>query len=454
MEPIGDEPARDEWLATRTETGSEHRRQPSRMGIVTARGHQLRHATCGGTWRRRRRADTRGWRASRGEGRTAVVIVHGIGEKRPMVTLGDFAKTVLRPHCAHGENRWDYYSLPTEITDSYEAGRLASANAEIYEYHWSFLMTANKYAGAMPMTLRLFLRRASNVPDAILGIWRCVWTVLLAILLAIPALFVTGYALNTDVPVWIIGLITSAVVLVFWFGLYRMVAKALVNSTTTSLVDVARYLHTAPSSYAARRAIRGGLVDLLHALHDGRYSRIVVVAHGVGTYISYDALTAFWAETHKLHAGPPSAPVMPGALDSLEKAADRLIVDSDADGALDDFQVRQFALWQNLRRQGNPWRITDFVTVGAPMALADLLVTRPGLFSGFEKSDGVRRRELFEGLVRRGALVRCPPRSESLPVDSNEHPPASYRWKDSKERELLGPQSHSRSPAGQTSGFP
>jgi hypothetical protein len=310
--------------------------------------------------------------------RTAVVIVHGMGEKRPMETFDDFAKTVLRPHSAQGDKKWDYHPRPVEITDAYEARRFDSAQAEIYEYHWSYLMTADKYAGAMPMALRLFLRRPSNVPDALLGIWRRVWTVVVALALAIPALFVAGYALNTDVPVWIIGLITSAVVLVFWFGLYRMAAKALVNSTTTSLVDVARYLDPSTYSYTARRAIRGGLVDLLQSLHDGRYARIVLVAHGVGTYISYDALTAVWAEPH---------------------------------------------------RQGNPWRITDFVTVGAPMALADILVTRPGLLSGFKKSDGALRRELFEGLVRRGALVRCPPRPEALPVDSDEHSPfAVTRW--------------------------
>jgi hypothetical protein len=288
--------------------------------------------------------------------RTAVVIVHGMGEKRPMETLDDFAKTALRPHSAQGDKKWDYYSQPVEITDSYEARHFDSAQAEIYEYHWTYLMTAGKYAGAMPMALRLFLRRPSNVPDALLGIWRRVWTVLAALLLAIPVLFVAGYALNTDVPVWIIGLITSAVVLVFWFGLYRMAAKALVNSTTTSLVDVGRYLDPSPSSYAARRAIRGGLVDLLRALHDGQYARIVVVAHGVGTYISYDALTVLGAE-------------------------------------------------MQLHLQGSRWYITDFVTVGAPMALADLLVTRPPLLSGFKQSDGAMRRELFDGLVRRGALV-------------------------------------------------
>jgi hypothetical protein len=314
-------------------------------------------------------------------GPTAVVIVHGLGEKRAMETLDDFAKTALHPHRAESEKtekKWDYHPLPAVITDSYEARRFTSAQADVYEYHWPYLMTAGKYAGAMPMALRLILRRPSNVPDAVLGLWRRVWTVVVAILLTIPALFVTGYALNTDVPVWIIGLITSAVVLVFWFGLYRMAAKALVNNTTTSLVDVARYLDPSPSSYAARRAIRGGLVDLLHALHDGRYSRIVVVAHGVGTYIAYDALTAFWAEMH--------------------------------------------------RRQGNPWCITDFVTVGAPMALADFLMTRPGLFSGFTKSDGALRRDLFEALVRRGVLVRCPPQPEAPPVDTSHSPFAVTRW--------------------------
>jgi hypothetical protein len=194
-----------------------------------------------------------------------------MGEKHPMETLDDFAKSALRPHSAQGDKKWDYSPRPVEITDSYEARRFDSAQAEIYEYHWTYLMTADKYAGAMPMALRLFLRRPSNVPDALLGIRRRVWTVTAALLWGIPALFVAGYALNTDVPVRIIGLITSAVVLVFWFGLYRMAAKALVNSTTTSLVDVARYLDPSPYSYVARRAIRGGLVDLLRSLHDGRY---------------------------------------------------------------------------------------------------------------------------------------------------------------------------------------
>ena len=363
--------------------------------------------------------------ASEGDVRTAVLIVHGLGEKRPMDVLDAFAKTALSPRGTEGEQRWDYYSQPPVLTDSYEARRYIArppggTETEIYEYHWPYLMTASRYAGAMAMTMRLLFRRPSNVPDPLFGIWRVVWSVFLAILLSIPALFVVGYLLDTDVPHWIVGLIFSAVVLMFWFGLFRMVGALLVNRATKPFVEVVRYLDPTPDSYAARRATRAGLVDLLRDLHDGRYSRIVVVGHSVGAFISYDALMSFWAETHASHAA--------------EEAADGLM----ADGAVDEFQDRQFALWQDLRQQGNPWRITDFITIGSPMALADLLLTRPGLFSGFKRSDPAHRREMFDELVARGALVRCPPRSETLPVGSTEQCPASYR---SRDDEVLGSQS-------------
>ena len=307
--------------------------------------------------------------AAEDPGRTAVVVVHGMGEKRPMETFDGFVRTALHPH----GGKWDYQPRAAEVTDTYEARRLvARGDIEFFEYHWPFLMTAGKYAGVAPTALRLFLRRPGNVPDALLGIWRQVWVVVLAVLLLIPILFVSGYALNSDVPAWIIGLTISAVVLIFWFGLYRALARALVNKKTAPLVDSARYLDPSPPSYAARRAIRGGLIDLLRDLHEDDYPRIVVVAHGVGAYIAYDALTLFWAQT---------------------------------------------------RKQGKPWYITDFVTVGAPLVLADLLFTRPPLLSGAKSSDGTLRRELFDTLVRRGVLVECPPEN-----GQPSSPFAATRW--------------------------
>lgn len=393
--------------------------------------------------------------------RTAVVFVHGKGETehRPYETLDGFVKTALQPVGASvaADEQWAYYhSRSPELTGSYEArvyvapqldgaspDQPLQGRTDVYEYHWQYLMTSSRFAGVVLTTLRLFLRRPSNVPDPLFGIWRAVWLVVLGTCcLVVPALGLLGYFLGTEFPIWVVGLVAS-VFLVGGVGLVTRVLSALLYSAiTTSFIDVARYLDPWMRSYAARRAVRGGLIDLLHDLHgEGRYSRVVVVAHGVGTYVAYDALTALWAEYHELSAGPPSPPTpLPVRLDALpdvEQAADRLITDPDA---LDTFQEHQFALWRDLRSQGNPWRITDFVTVGAPLALADLLVNRPGLLAGFKRSDTVERQSSLDRLVRRGALVRCPPRSEPQPVEGGEQRPPSYRLGGRRARELLGSQ--------------
>jgi hypothetical protein len=74
-------------------------------------------------------------------------------------------------------------------------------------------------------------------------------------------------------------------------------------------------------------------------------------------------------------------------------------------------------------------RITDFITIGSPLSLADLLMARPPLSSGLKMSDRAVRRELFDGLLRRGVLFRCPS-DDSLagdPLDV-ESPFAVTNW--------------------------
>ena len=51
--------------------------------------------------------------------RTAVIIVHGMGEQVPMETLNGFVRTALAP--TGGQRR--YFSRPSGLTDSYEARR-------------------------------------------------------------------------------------------------------------------------------------------------------------------------------------------------------------------------------------------------------------------------------------------------------------------------------------------
>ncbi|AKK28667.1 hypothetical protein [Mycobacterium sp. EPa45] len=346
--------------------------------------------------------------------RTAVVFVHGLLERRPMDVLDDFAKTVLTPE----GGRWEYYPQPIEITDSYEARRYtATVGVDLYEYDWSFLMTSARYAGFIPALARMFLRRPRHVPDQLFGIWRAVLlTVLVPVAVLVGLFVVGGYFLHTGVAGWIIGVATSVVVLTVALAVFRLLPRALTRSfLTTGFVNVARYFDIASESQAARRAVRGGLVDLLYTLQQGRYARVVVVGHGIGGYIAYDALTSLWAETHELRAVP--GPPLPSP------------IEPDVHGSVVEFQERQFASWQDLRRQGNPWRITDFVTVGTPMALADLFVGRPPILSGCGRVD--RRHVLFDSLIRRGVVSSCPPRfdgSEKPATVGGLSPFAVTRW--------------------------
>ena len=55
--------------------------------------------------------------------RTAVVVVHGMGEQLPLETLNRFVKTALPKTTtpADDQPRRRYFSRPERVTDSYEA---------------------------------------------------------------------------------------------------------------------------------------------------------------------------------------------------------------------------------------------------------------------------------------------------------------------------------------------
>ncbi len=354
--------------------------------------------------------------------RTAVVIVHGMGEQLPLDTLNGFVRTAL-PR-VNGERV--YFSRPERITDSYEARRhlaylqrkpdgsgIVYGQTEFLEYHWSYLMTGNKLGDLLPTLRRLLWRKPSTVPYGIKVLWWIVWA-LIVLVLAVAVVIMSRGKTAVGLATLLVG---QGIVVTIALQLFNRAS----NVVTRSFVDVVRYLDRSPRSYEVRRAIRKGMVDLLTALHaKKRYSRVIIVAHSLGAYIAYDAITYLWPQMCKLHCGPLSdGPVQRLAgLKDLEKAA--VTVDAhplteltpEQQGELDDFRAKQFRLWQGMRQQGNPWLITDFISVGTPMYFADLLYTK--------------NRQAFDTLVKKAELPVCPPRSETQTVDGPDKPAGNY----------------------------
>lgn len=360
---------------------------------------------------------------------TAVVVVHGMGEQKPLQTLKGFVRTALKPVGGKGQRK--YYSRPALLTESFEARRYIAfripragvpvfrEKTELYEYHWSYLMTGNRFGDVLGTVLRLVFQPIWRVPSGLRWAYLLIWlTVAAWIAVNVAGVVHLGASARWLVRAAVGNGIAIAVVVLVLLVLHFAQLKI-----TQTFVDVVRYLDTSPRSYTARRAIRGGLVSLLRELHaDGRYGRIVVVAHSLGGYIAYDALGSLWTELHPLHGGTAETtdPVTPlDGLVELEKAADQVLVDGDA-GA---YQSAQFELWRGLRRQGNPWLVTDLITAGTPMYFADLLFTHS--------------RKEFRELMEDGELWRCPPRSEQQLADDPKPPPkVRYGWSNGS-REVL-----------------
>ena len=86
--------------------------------------------------------------------RQAVVIIHGIGEQRPMDTLRSFVETILREEDEQGER--SYYSKPDTISDSYELRRIKlkklkginedwTYQTDFFEYYWAHHMSGTEW---------------------------------------------------------------------------------------------------------------------------------------------------------------------------------------------------------------------------------------------------------------------------------------------------------------------
>lgn len=314
----------------------------------------------------------------------AVLVIHGIGQQMPGETVLALLKGIL--------GQQDVTSLARASSDRvsglYDLHRWTIGATEdrtrpvtdFFEIYWAELMRGSTAGGTLAWVSRLLLR--IHVPRQLLSAWCAAW--LLAALVTVG--FAVAVLLNHGIPAWL----TSTSILVVAAGLaWRAKAAPFL---ATVIGDAARYLDPHTQDVSARQQIRQNAVRIVDRLHaSGRYDRIVVVGHSLGAVIAYDALTFAWPRFSGAHDDPQHA-----------TSRDLRRVERRAAGA--SAQERQHHAWGEMQHNGQPWLVTDLVTLGNPMAHGAFLMAD--------------RTMSFDDRKVQGILPTCPPRLVQRPAQT------------------------------------
>ncbi|MDS0134720.1 hypothetical protein [Amycolatopsis sp. 505] len=329
--------------------------------------------------------------------RQAVVVIHGIGNQRPMATLRRFTAALAGPS--------EMWSKPDRVSRSYELRRHQlrrthfRPRTDIFELYWADKVPGTKLKQITAWLRSLMLRRPALVSRRLRPVFYLSYGVLLALVIAVVAL---AAAVGVDGVNHLVSGV-AALAKIGWVSLLLSVVGAAANTVIIStLGDAARYFDDAPDNIAVRQSIRESGMSLLRRLHkEGKFDRIVVVGHSLGSVIGYDLICRYWLEVHRSHGRPlvVRQTALPGFLERLGKP---IVTQDDLDG----YRKAQRDLWRDYRRMGQPWLITDLVTLGSPLTYAETLLARSP--------------EELQTRVAQFELPVCPPRCDADELTVNE----------------------------------
>jgi hypothetical protein len=347
----------------------------------------------------------------------AVVVIHGMGEPVPMQTIRSFVDAMWvtdeslisrnRPDSNNGQQRTDnpVWDKPDRRNRSFELRRITTEQpdkgrrTDFYEFYWAHLMHGTSWEHLKSWIGDLLLRSPKRVPNDVFSAWVALWIVTL-----IVAAVMVYSLLPVDDPQRCLfgaceGSACSAAGLCWsWIWPLLGAAGSIIVGGFVNVVllkyfgDVARYVKSSPVNVARRQEIREKGVELLETLMGVRdfdpntrqkdapfpkweteYDRIIVVGHSLGAIVAYDILKHSFARVNRyLNKGPTGRNKQPHR-HQLEKLLQDAIENS---GTLDmdEFRRLQKLSWQELKKQGSPWLVSDFVTLGSPLTHAEFLL--------------------------------------------------------------------------------
>ena len=292
----------------------------------------------------------------------AVIVIHGIGEQKPMDTIRSFVDAVLPEH----ESGVKYFSKPHPMSELYELRKLQNRKqprTHFFEYYWAHKVEGTTFSHVLSWIKNLLFRLPWHVPEHLRVGWYVSWVLIIAVLIsAALGVFNQFTDAASTLPFAVTGIGTV---------LFGILQGFIINS----LGDAARYLSPLPSNIALRRAIRSDGINLLRQIHESpEYDRVILVGHSLGSVIAYDIMKHLWQGYYKTYKTPKKH--KQPSIKDVEEAGEALRLDPDNLQNLRKFQDSQVKLWRELRELGNPWLITDFITMGSPLAHAALLLAK------------------------------------------------------------------------------
>lgn len=321
----------------------------------------------------------------------AVVIVHGMGEQRPMDTLREFVEAVWShdparaPFYAHVADPADplgakinqSWITPDSRTNSHELRRITTPydidgrRTDFYELYWADITQGTTRGRLAAWVTNLLWRKPADIPRDARGLYV---VTLLAVIAVLAAALVLATSAWQGCISWTTGIVVTILAsLVIWavdrFGL-------------PYFGDVAAYVRAEAATVEKRALVRDrGLTLLKRLMMDDAYDRIVLVSHSLGSIIAYDLLQILWADfrPRKLEAARDKARLKAiRAIDSATLKSDGSVWPDRLDD-LFGFRRDQWELYRQLRvRDADhplPWKISDFVTLGSPLTHSEFLVS-------------------------------------------------------------------------------
>ncbi|MDO8264033.1 MAG: hypothetical protein Q7T21_12540 [Gallionella sp.] len=303
--------------------------------------------------------------------RQAVLIIHGIGEQRPMDTLRGFVDALLEKNPNFVSK---YRSKPDSINESLEMRCLQAPGnrnrplTDYYEYYWANHMRDSTYPQVLNWLLGVLKRNPKEIPHDLKPVYFVSWLLLIIVLMMFALGFINAGRVEST---YFEGLLGQKGL--FLSGMFTLMVQWVGSKLVLGYVaDAVRYLTPSPDNIEPRNKIRSEGIKLLRSLHDsGKYQRVIVVGHSLGSVIGYDIIRNLWVDKRK-----PVVPVIQeqAELNSLEYKAKQISTVDSSVSAVEEFQQYQFRLWKELREIGVPWLVTDFVTMGSPLAHAQVLM--------------------------------------------------------------------------------